>query len=108
MFLHVVLMAFNERANAQFDQRVREYCERARAECEGLLFYDFCRNIADRADGLSHAVIGGFRDAEAHDRYQVAPVHLEMKEYMQHYIARLTVFDGTLADLDSLVVGSIS
>jgi len=99
-------MAFNERADAVFHRRVREYCERARAECEGLLLYDYCKNVADRADGLTHAVIGAFTDAAAHDRYQVAPVHIEMKQYMQEYIERLTVFDGSLTDLDTVVAGN--
>lgn len=94
MFLHVVLMEFNETADAQFFTEVQAHANRIRAECENLLMYEFRSNIADRSDGLNYAVVSGFTDSASHDAYQVCSAHVAMKNFMAPHIKRITVFDG--------------
>ena len=96
MFLHVVMLQLSAAADAQFHARVQGYCDRIRAECEGVAGYAFRPNQASRADGLTHAVVAAFADGSAHDRYQVSPAHQEMKAYMANFIERLVVFDGDI------------
>lgn len=96
MFLHAVLMELADSADASFHGRVNEYCERIRKECDGVLTYYYGRNDASRSQGLDHAVIAAFTGSDAHDRYQVSPVHQEMKRYMAPLIVRMVVFDGTV------------
>jgi quinol monooxygenase YgiN len=96
MFLHVVMMQLSRDADAQFHERVRHYCARIRAECDGVADYDFQRNLASRSDGLEHAVIGAFADSAAHDRYQISSAHQEMKAYMAGFIERLVVCDSEI------------
>ncbi len=99
MFLHVVLMQLSGAADAAFHARVQAYCERVTAECEGVLGYSYGENQAARSDGLGHTVVGVFTDSAAHDRYQAAPAHQEMKTYMAAYIERLVVHDGDIPPL---------
>lgn len=94
MFLHVVMMAFNDKADAEFFRRVDEYADRIRRECRAVLIYDFGTNQADRSDGLDYAVVAGFESSEAHDQYQISDAHVAMKTYMGPFIDRIVVFDG--------------
>ncbi|KCB24866.1 Dabb family protein [Bordetella hinzii] len=94
MFLHVVMLQLSGAADAAFHARVQAYCRRILAECDGVLGYSFGVNQASRSDGLGHAVVAAFEDGPAHDRYQVSPVHQEMKTYMAGFIERLVVYDG--------------
>jgi len=96
MFLHVVMLQLSGAADARFHERVQGYCARIMAECDGVAAYAFRPNEASRSDGLSHAVVAGFADAAAHDRYQVSTAHQEMKAYMADFITRLVVFDGEI------------
>jgi len=96
MFLHVVMLQLSPAADSHFHARVQAYCGRILAECEGVAGYAFRPNQANRADGLTHAVVAAFTDSAAHDRYQVSPAHQEMKTYMADFIDRLVVFDGEI------------
>jgi len=96
MFLHIVMMAFTERANAQFFDTVQTYVVRMQQESKDLLLYHFGENTADRAQGYTHATCAAFVDADAHNAYQISPAHLAMKTYMAPYIARIVVYDGTV------------
>lgn len=96
MFLHVVMLQLSPAADSHFHARVQAYCDRILAECEGVAGYAFRPNQANRADGLTHAVVAAFTDSAAHDRYQVSPAHQEMKTYMADFIDRLVVFDGEI------------
>lgn len=96
MFLHVVMLQLSAAADAAFQARVQHYCQRIKAECDGVVGYAFERNVADRSDGLGHAVIGAFADSASHDRYQASPAHQEMKAYMAGFIERLVVCDSVV------------
>lgn len=96
MFVHVVMLQLSSAADAGFHERVQVYCNRVLAECDGVAGYAFRPNQASRADGLTYAVVAAFADEAAHDRYQVSPVHQEMKTYMAGFIERLVVFDGEI------------
>lgn len=96
MFIHVVMMSFKAEADSAFHAKVQEFAVRIRAECEGLQTYLYGANEADRGDGLTHAVVAGFVNTAAHDRYQISPVHLEMKAFMAQFISRLVVFDASV------------
>lgn len=94
MFLHLVLMDFNENADDAFFRRVNEFAERIRSECRSVVIYHFSKNEADRSDGLDYAIVAGFETSEAHDDYQISALHVEMKNYMGPFIRRLVVYDG--------------
>lgn len=95
MFIHVVMMSFKTHADPAFHARVQKFAERLSASCDGMLGYWYGANEASRADGLTHAVISSFENAAAHDRYQVSPLHQEMKAFMVPFIERLVVFDSS-------------
>lgn len=96
MFLHIVLMQFSDKADAAFFQQVAHHAEQVKRECDGLLMYHFGENIAERAQGYTHATSSAFVDAQAHDVYQTSPAHTAMKQFMGPYIERIVVYDGAL------------
>jgi hypothetical protein len=92
MFYHVVLMRLTD-ADDAFLARVRGFAERIRRELPYVRDYQFGRNAADRARGLDWTVIATFGNSAEHDRYQVSPVHQEMKAFMTPHIADIVVCD---------------
>ena len=98
MYTHIVMMEFTKDADQVFFDRVGAFAQRIRAECRGVLAYDFGPNEAARSGGYTHAVVSVFSDAAAHDGYQISPVHVEMKTYMGPFIQRIVVFDGAIPE----------
>lgn len=99
MFYHIVMMQFSENADDAFFARVKDYCQRVRAECAGVQQYFIAPNRADRADGLTHAIVMVCDDEAAQDAYQISAAHQEMKAFMTPFITRIVVFDGKDGDL---------
>lgn len=97
MFYHIVMMRFTPEADDAFFERVKHYEGRIRAECADVVTYAMAKNVASRGDGLTHAVVATFRSSKAHDDYQVAPAHVEMKAFMSPCIARIVVLDTEVA-----------
>jgi len=97
MYLHVVMLALDPKADAAFFDTVQGFCDRVRNECDGVIAYAFRANEADRAQGYTHATVCAFSDAAAHDAYQISPAHVAMKAYMTPFITQLAVFDGAVA-----------
>lgn len=93
MFHHVVLMKFTSQADPAFHAAVEKYCERVRSGNPRPHRYVYRRNIASRSDGLAHGIVAVFGSSAEHDRYQVSPVHQEMKAFMTPYIERIVVCD---------------
>jgi len=96
MFLHIVMLKFNGRADERFFQQVTEHAKRVQRECEGILMYHFGENIAERSQGYTHATSAAFVDAAAHDAYQISPSHTAMKAFMGDYIEQIAVYDGVV------------
>jgi len=93
MFLHIVMMELTDDVDARFFHTVQDYAARMHQTCKGLIYYHFGENIADRAQGYTHAVCAAFMDAPAHDAYQVSSTHMAMKIFMTPYIRRMVVCD---------------
>jgi quinol monooxygenase YgiN len=93
MFHHIVLMSFTKEAGPDFFAQAQRYVARVKAECEGVIGYFMSENVASRGDGLTHGIIGVFKNSAAHDAYQVSPVHQEMKAFMSTRMARIVVLD---------------
>src|SRR3712207_2045872 len=91
VFLHVVMMQFTETADGEFRRRVLAYTQRVRDELPYVRSYHFGRNVAERGRNYPWAVIGVFDTSADHDRYQVSPVHQEMKAYMTPFIREIVV-----------------
>lgn len=100
MFYHAVLMNLED-ASAEFLARVEDFAARVRAELPYVRDYHFGPNLASRAGPYRWTVIATFDDEEAHERYQVSPVHQEMKAYMGPRIAQIVV-----CDVESSAAGS--
>jgi hypothetical protein len=96
MFYHVVMMRFHDPDRA-FHERVRGYVDRVRRELPYVRTCHYCRNQASRAQGLDWAIIAVFDSSADHDRYQVSPVHQEMKAFMTPRIAEIVVCDADSA-----------
>jgi hypothetical protein len=92
MFYHVVLMRLTD-ADDGFLARVSDFGEQIRLELPYVLDYQFGRNVAFRAKGYDWTVIGTFENSADHDRYQISPVHQEMKAFMMPHIADIVVCD---------------
>jgi hypothetical protein len=93
MFHHIVLMSFDKDADAVFFAKAEVYVERVKVECPGVVDYFMRRNVAARSDGLTHGIVGVFKDRSAHDAYQISPVHQEMKAFMTARMSRIIVLD---------------
>lgn len=93
MFHHVVLMKFSQEASPSFHAAVEAYCERVRGGDPRPQRYVYRPNIASRSDGLDYGIVAVFGSAVEHDRYQVSPVHQEMKAFMAPFIERIVVCD---------------
>ena len=96
MFYHIVMMRFTAEADAEFHRQVETFSQRIRQECDGILHYDYCRNIAERGKSYEHVIISVFESGAAHDRYQVSSPHQAMKAYMTPFILDLVVCDNDL------------
>lgn len=99
MFLHIVMMRFDDSVDSQFFEHVHRYAQRVESECDGLLMYHFGENKADRAGGYNYATSSVFVDAAAHDDYQVSPAHTAMKTFMGPYIKEVVVYDSIVPDI---------
>ncbi len=93
MFHHVVLMSFDDKADAAFFSQAQRYVERVKAECKDVVDYFMRENIAARSDGLTHGIVGVFKSSAAHDAYQISPAHQEMKAFMTARMSRIIVLD---------------
>lgn len=93
MFFHVVMMRLTPDADAAVHARIADFVRRVRRELDYVQAYHFGRNVADRGKGYDWAVIGTFASSADHDRYQVSPVHQEMKAFMTPYIDDIVVCD---------------
>jgi hypothetical protein len=96
MFSHTVLLKFN-RSDEEFFTRIAEYAERLRKACEGVKELRFVRNEASRSAGFTHGFITSFVDEPAHDRYQKAPEHIELKQYIMPHVRELIVLDASIS-----------
>lgn len=94
MYMHIVMMEFSPAAGPDFFAQVQAFAKRIPEECSGVNIYHFGANEADRSSGYSHAVVSVFESAAEHDRYQISPVHVQMKTYMGPFIQRIAVYDG--------------
>jgi hypothetical protein len=92
MFYHIVMLRLAG-ADDAVHARIRDFVARVRHELDYVRDYHFSRNVADRGKGYDWAVVGTFDTSADHDRYQVSPVHQEMKAFMTPYIADLVVCD---------------
>ncbi|WP_298013558.1 Dabb family protein [uncultured Castellaniella sp.] len=96
LFLHVVMMQFDDRVDARFHRQVKEHADRVRRECGGIVLYHYGENTADRSQGYTHATSALFTSAGAHDAYQTSPAHVAMKEFMMGHIQRIAVHDTAI------------
>jgi len=94
LFHHIVLMKYSPQADAGFLERVEGYCERIRRSSPGVQRYVHLRNDAARRDALDWAIVSSFESSQAHDAYQVSPLHQEMKAFMTPFIERIVVCDA--------------
>jgi hypothetical protein len=97
MFHHVVLMKLKG-ADARFHARVADYVARVRRELPYVRAFHYGRNVADRSKGHDWAVYAAFDTSADHDRYQVSPVHQEMKAFMMEHIEEIVVCDMSGGD----------
>ena len=102
MFHHVVMMQLSATDDAILE-RVAGFCERIVEELPYVHSYHFGRNVASRGRQFGWAVVAVFDSAADHDRYQVSPAHVAMKDFMAPYIADLVVCD---LDTDALGAGA--
>jgi hypothetical protein len=93
MFYHVVMMTLSKDADAAFHAKVEAFAAEIRKSANGLVAYDYGRNLADRGKGYDWAVVGAFTSSADHDAYQVSDVHQRMKAFMTPVIADLVVCD---------------
>ena len=92
MFYHTVLMQLTD-ADTTFLAQVARFEARVLGELDYVRAYHFGRNLASRARNYQWAVVAVFDSSTDHDRYQVSPVHQEMKAFMEPHIADLVVCD---------------
>lgn len=97
MFLHIVLLKFNERADAAFHREAQQYAARIRRECTDLVLFHLGDNLADRSQGHGHTLVSGFTNSAAHDRYQGSDVHQNMKRFLGPYTDSMIVHDGSVS-----------
>ncbi|MDE2612044.1 MAG: Dabb family protein [Burkholderiales bacterium] len=95
MFHHTVLMNLRD-ADAPFVAGTEAFAARVRAELPYVRDYHFGRNVASRAAQFGWVVIATFDDARDHERYQVSPVHQQMKAFMAPHIAEVVACDVEL------------
>lgn len=93
MFIHTVLMRLSDDADDAFHRKVDGYVGRVRSELTCVRQYFYGKNLADRANGFTWAVVGMFDSSADHDRYQVSAVHQEMKAYMSPFIVEIIACD---------------
>jgi hypothetical protein len=94
MFHHIVLMKYTPQADASFFGKVEGYCDRIRRSSPSVRRYVHLRNESARRDALDWAIVSSFESTQAHDAYQVSPLHQEMKAFMTPYIERIVVCDA--------------
>ena len=92
MFFHVVMLQLAD-ADEAYLARIRDYAARIRRDLPYVRDYRFGRNVADRAKGLTWAIVGTFDSAADHDRYQASALHQEMKAFITPHIADIAVCD---------------
>lgn len=98
MFCHAVLLSLRAPLTAADLQFIDAACATIAAEVSGVLAMRFVSNVSDRSRGYTHAFVAQFTDQAAHDRYQLAPQHQELKRKVDAWAAASVVLDHLLPE----------
>ncbi len=93
MFHHVVMVAFKAALDPADHAYLVRACEEIERQLPGVIRLRFVTNLADRAGPYTHAFVGDFVDAAAHDHYQAAPLHGPLKARVNALCQALLVLD---------------
>jgi len=93
MFCHIVMLSLQKPLSKADCEEIEEYCIQIRKQLPDVVSMRFVYNISDRARGYTHAFVAEFIDECAHDRYQKAEVHIQLKEKIQQLKKNMLVLD---------------
>lgn len=98
MFCHAVLLTPRTPLTVADLRFINAACATIVAEVPGVLTMRFVTNVSDRSRGYTHAFVARFVDHAAHDRYQAAPQHQELKRRVDAWTAASVVLDYPLTE----------
>lgn len=93
MFRHIVLLGFKQPLSQQDHDDIERSCAAIKHGLTGIIDLRFVVNLSDRALSYTHAFVADFVDQAAHDRYQQAPVHAQLKQKVGGLCDQLAVLD---------------
>ena len=93
MFHHIVVLSFKQPLSAEDQTYIEGVCDDMARELPGIVSIRFVRNVSDRSPAYTHAFVVEFVDEAAHDNYQVAPIHLPLKEKIPQIADSVIVLD---------------
>lgn len=96
MYLHVVLMAFNQEVTASLSSRVEARFDVIARTCPGVMRFELLRNASRTSPDYSHALLSVFSSEEALDAYRVSPAHDELMAELGPYVRTIVVLDSVL------------
>ncbi|AMG86946.1 Dabb family protein [Bordetella parapertussis] len=96
MFRHIVMLGFKQPLTTQDHDYMVQACAAIRRELPGVIDLRFVANEADRGLAYTHAFVGDFVDAAAHEHYQRAAIHVPLKQRVMELSSHLVVLDCRL------------
>lgn len=93
MFCHTVLLEFYDPKYPSKTDFVQQQCDYLKAEISELQEIFFKRNVYERGNEYTHAIVALFANSDDHDAYQVHPAHTLVRERVKDAIKSVLVLD---------------
>ena len=93
MFKHVVLIRLHAPLAAADLAAITRLCKAIAAELPGVASMRFVANESTRSPAWTHAFVACFDDVAAHDNYQQAPLHVQLKRRVDALARETVVLD---------------
>ena len=102
MYIHVVMLRFDDTVDQAYHQRLHDFADAFRA-LPGVVSYNYCENVVDQAGAYSHAIVGVFDAVESYMNYVETPLHDEIKAFSMDKVTDISINDF---DTEARPVGS--
>ena len=96
MYLHVVMMAFNQEVSASFRSQIETCFKGIADECEGVARFDLVDNQSRTSPAYTHALVSVFSDEAALDSYRTGAAHDRLMTQLGPHINEIVVLDSSL------------
>lgn len=98
MYLHIVMMAFNDAMNPFLRQCIEQCFNTIRNDSKGVVRFELLDNQSHTSTHYTHALLSIFTSKQALDTYRTGAAHAQMMKTLTPHIAQIEVLDSVLTE----------